>query len=380
MEERIGQAVTGTDDSGNEILEDNGETVEVQVKNYYIVANDSDLEDSIQRAVENKEIVVMLSAFPILRDNDKSDWELELMISIATEEETGQFVSGYVTEEDAYEYTYDVTDWSPVIITVTKQSTEMVTVTAGDMVTLEATVNSLILGLNVEPTGTVQFIILEEGATETYTKNVTISEESNTVSLDWRPTQSGTYYICAKYLGNESLMSSYSSIQEYLGVSSNDTANSDVTRVALDSAYLTLVQEVENYMEFVHTKHTIYLTEEFVVNPIYSNLYYDYIIYESSDKTIAELLADGSIEVGEAGTAIITAYSEELKELKAEYELTVIDDSEQFVTIDSEIADSDKGETEVPNTGNVTYLWLWTLLVAISFLGMKNLYRRFIFS
>lgn len=379
VEERIGQAVTGTDDSGNEILEDNGETVEVQVKNYYIVANESDLEESIQRAIENKEIVVMLSAFPMLRDNDEADWELELMISIATEEENGQFVSGYVAEEDTYEYTYDVTDWSPVIITVTKQSTEMVTVTAGDMVTLEATVNSLILGLNVEPTGTVQFIILEEGATETYTKNVTISEESNIVSLDWRPTQSSTYYICAKYLGNESLMSSYSSIQEYLGVSSNDTSSSDVTRVALDSAYLTLVQEVDNYMEFVHTKHTIYLTEDFVVNPIYSNLYYEYITYESSDETIAELLADGSIEVGEAGTAIITAYSEELKELKAEYELTVIDDSEQFVTIDSEITDSDEGETEVPNTGNVTYLWLWTLLVAISFLAMKNLYRRFIF-
>lgn len=404
---------------------------------------------------------------------------------------------GYLDDEDVL---HQSSDFETVTVTTTQETTEIVSKSvAGDVVTITADVSSLVSGLEVIPTGTVQFIIIEQGKSISYTKNVSIPEGETSVSLEWIADQEGIYKITVRYLGDDSLMSSYSTLAEYqackllsndseqvieqvildsdsqmlaIGESAELTAYIDIKTVkvegdsiievlsnskeeiidvtytvksywigddsakygvtdhsfssdtvglflvnisgdvpnsvtTLSSATASIVIEVgtiSELFEFLHVRQTVYLSESFVTNPLYTDTLGDasadaisdiannnIITYTSSDPTIASVDVDGNLVTHEAGSTTITATYASTDAVVTSYELNVIDDSSEFVslrTVSSEVEgstdvddsidpDTTEKEGSVVDTGDTTgTMMVWIVLLTISMVVILILKKK----
>lgn len=142
---------------------------------------------------------------------------------------------GYQDDDDVLHQT---SNFETVTVTTTQKITKVVSESvAGDTLTITADVSSLVSGVEIVPTGTVQFIILKQGQGSAYTKNITLSEGATSVRLDWIASEAGVYQIEVRYLGDDSLRSSYSLLEEYQACELLSGASEQVIeQVMLDSS------------------------------------------------------------------------------------------------------------------------------------------------
>ncbi len=90
----------------------------------------------------------------------------------------------------------------------------------GTPLNLTATVESLSKGINIIPTGVVEFEITCNGDANTILKTAALSSDSpevnkNTASVTWTADKEGSYTIIARYKGNDTLLHSFSGQQYF---------------------------------------------------------------------------------------------------------------------------------------------------------------------
>ncbi len=127
-------------------------------------------------------------------------------------------IVGYRDEDSKF---YDLTDLSNVSVTEKQTSIEYTQKDVlGTPLTLTATVESLSNGINVVPTGVVEFEINSNGDENPILKAVELSPNSsevnkNTASITWTAGKECSYTIIARYKGDNALLHSFSNPQYY---------------------------------------------------------------------------------------------------------------------------------------------------------------------